>query len=48
VCVCVYVSVSCLGEGNVAFNATPNPFLLNKICLNQGLKKLSISMAANS
>ena len=21
-------------EGNVAFNATPNPFLLNKICLN--------------
>ena len=23
------------GEGNVAFNATPNPFHLNKICLNQ-------------
>ena len=23
------------GEGNVAFNATPNPFLLNKLCLNQ-------------
>ena len=32
VCVCV-----CPGEGNVAFNATPNPFHLNKICLNQGL-----------
>ena len=31
--VCVYV---CPGEGNVAFNATPNPFHLNKICLNQG------------
>ena len=29
-CVCV-----CPGEGNVAFNATPNPFHLNKICLNQ-------------
>ena len=22
-------------EGNVPFNATTNPFLLNKICLNQ-------------
>ena len=22
-------------DGNVVFNATPNPFLLNKICLNQ-------------
>ena len=32
VCVCVCV---CPGEGNVAFNATPNPFHLNKICLNQ-------------
>ena len=31
-CVCVCV---CPGEGNVAFNATPNPFHLNKICLNQ-------------
>ena len=30
VCVCV-----CPGEGSVAFNATPNPFHLNKICLNQ-------------
>ena len=30
VCVCIYP-----GEGNVAFNATPNPFLLNKICLIQ-------------
>ena len=30
VCVCV-----CPGEGNVAFNAKPNPFHLNKICLNQ-------------
>ena len=29
-CVCV-----CPGEGNVGFNATPNPFHLNKICLNQ-------------
>ena len=25
------------GEGYVVFNATPNPFLLNKICLNQPL-----------
>ena len=32
-CVCV-----CPGEGNVAFNATPNPFHLNKICLNQKCK----------
>ena len=24
------------GEGYVAFYATPTPFLLNKICLNQG------------
>ena len=31
-CACVCV---CPGEGNVAFNATPNPFHLNKICLNQ-------------
>ena len=30
VCVCV-----CPGEGIVAFNATPNSFHLNKICLNQ-------------
>ena len=30
VCVCV-----CPGEGIVAFNATPNPLHLNKICLNQ-------------
>ena len=30
VCVCV-----CPKEGNVAFSATPNPFHLNKICLNQ-------------
>ena len=29
-CVCV-----CPGESIVMFNATPNPFLLNKICLNQ-------------
>ena len=34
VCVCVCVCV-CPGEGIVAFNATPNPFHLNKICLNQ-------------
>ena len=27
------------GEGNVAFNATPNPVLLNKICLNQDVLK---------
>ena len=32
-CVCACVCV-CPGEGNVAFNATPNPFLLDKICLN--------------
>ena len=25
------------GESNLAFNATPNPFCLNKICLNQQL-----------
>ena len=25
----------CPGEGIVAFNAKPNPFHLNKICLNQ-------------
>ena len=30
-CVCFV----CPGEGNVAFNATPNPFHPNKICLNQ-------------
>ena len=33
-CVCVRVCV-CPGEGIVAFSATPNPFRLNKICLNQ-------------
>ena len=27
------------GESNVVFNATPNPFLLNKICLNQSGSK---------
>ena len=31
-CFCFY-----LGEGFVAFYATPNPFQLNKICLNQQL-----------
>ena len=40
VCVCVCVCVreresSPPGEGNVELNATPNTFLLNKICLNQ-------------
>ena len=33
VCVCVCVCVS--WRGIVTFNATPNPFLLNEICLNQ-------------
>ena len=33
-CVCVRVCV-CPGEGIVAFNATLNPFHLNKTCLNQ-------------
>ena len=32
---CVVFVCVCPGEGNVAFNATPNPFHLNKICLNQ-------------
>ena len=36
VCVCVCVCVS-PEEGIVAVNATPNPFHLNKICLNQCL-----------
>ena len=31
---CVRVC-GCPREGNVKFNATPNNFLLNKICLNQ-------------
>ena len=30
-----YHSVCCIGEGIVALFAAPNPFLLNKICLNQ-------------
>ena len=30
------------GEGNVALYATPNPFLLNKICLNQTFIHLHI------
>ena len=25
------------GDGNVTFNSTPNPFLLNKICLNHNV-----------
>ena len=33
VSLCVRVCVC--EEGNVAFNAIPNPFLLDKICLNQ-------------
>jgi hypothetical protein len=46
VCVSVYfcrytvdehVIITC-GEGYVAFYATPNPFLLNKVCLNEGVK----------
>ena len=37
-CVCVRACVY-PGKGNVAFNATPNPFLLNKICLNQSASK---------
>ena len=36
VCECVCACDSCLpGEGYVALYATPNPFLLTKICLNQ-------------
>ena len=35
VCACVNVYVCCLPrEGYVALFATPNPFLLNEICLN--------------
>ena len=35
VCVCVFVCVCVYpGDDYVAFSATPNPFLLNKICLN--------------
>ena len=26
------------GEGNIALYATPNPFLLNKVCLNQEIR----------
>ena len=29
--------VHVFGEGDVAFYAAPNPFLLNKICLNESL-----------
>ena len=36
---CLCVVCVCPGEGIVAFNATPNPFLLNKICLNQNFTK---------
>ena len=34
VCECVYEGVY-PREGNVTFNATSNPFLLNKICLSK-------------
>ena len=38
----------CPGEGNVAFNATPNPFHLNKICLNQRVNSnLTLSLPGN-
>ena len=36
---CVVFVCVCPGEGNVALNATPNPFHLNKICLNQQRKE---------
>ena len=32
---CLILSSILSGEGNVAFNATPNAVLLSKICLNQ-------------
>ena len=38
VCVCVWLGSfvnTSSGEGIVALYAAPNPFLLNKICLNQ-------------
>ena len=38
VCVCLCVCVPPV-EGNVVLNATPNPFLLNKMCLNQFIPK---------
>ena len=44
VCVCMCDSCS-PGEGNVVLYATPNPFLLNKICLNQPIPAIkSLSM----
>ena len=45
VCVCVWLGSfvnTSSGEGIVALYAAPNPFLLNKICLNQGSKLRSI------
>ena len=40
-CVCVCV---CPGEGIVAFNTMPNPFHLNKICLNQQVFSGNLSL----
>ena len=37
---CMCESVTLLEEDYVTFYATPNPFLLNEICLNECLKHI--------